>query len=182
MDSKNILFVRRWFRINARKMSFKRFTCIRDTFNLDLAYFSSAWSGIERYDCMLDVFIKQLQLDNVHLTGKVTDEELAAYYHIADLMLCMSEHEGFSVPMIEAMHISIPVLAYNATSIPYTLDDAGVLINEKRYAEIAEMMDLLIENQPFREKILHSQQQRLAYFARPRLEQVLKTYIEEICK
>ncbi len=138
--------------------------------------------GIERYDCMLDVFIKQLQLDNVHLTGKVTDEELAAYYHIADLMLCMSEHEGFSVPMIEAMHIGIPVLAYNATSIPYTLDDAGVLINEKRYAEIAEMMDLLIENQPFREKILHSQQQRLAYFARPRLEQVLKTYIEEICK
>lgn len=136
--------------------------------------------GIERYDFMLDAFIRKLQLDNVHLTGKVTDEELAAYYQIADLMLCMSEHEGFSVPMIEAMHAGIPILAYNATSIPYTLDSAGVLVNEKRYDEIAEMMDLLIENQPFREKILRSQQQRLAYFARPRLEQVLKTYIEQV--
>ena len=131
---------------------------------------------------MLEAFIRKLQLDNVYLTGKVTDEELAAYYQIADLMLCMSEHEGFNVPMVEAMHAGIPILAYNSTSIPYTLDGAGVLINEKRYEEIAEMMDVLIENQPFRQKILHSQHKRLAYFARPGLEQVLKTYIEEVCK
>ncbi|GAK61671.1 glycosyltransferase [Candidatus Vecturithrix granuli] len=179
---KNILFVGRLVPNKCQEDVIQAFYLYQRYIQPRSRLFLIGLGGIERYDFMLDAFIRKLQLDNVCLTGKVTDEELAAYYQIADLMLCMSEHEGFSVPMIEAMHAEIPILAYNATSIPYTLDGAGVLINEKRYDEIAEMMDLLIENRPFREKILRSQQQRLAYFARPRLEQVLKTYIEEVCK
>lgn len=135
--------------------------------------------GIERYDLMLEELTQRLQIQHVHLLGQVTDAELSAYYKTAHLLLCMSEHEGFNVPMLEAMHADIPVLAYNATSIPYTLDGAGVLINAKRYDEIAEMMDLLMENQPFRAKILETQRKRLEFFQKPRLEQLLKSYLDQ---
>jgi glycosyltransferase involved in cell wall biosynthesis len=131
---------------------------------------------------MLGEFVRQLQLEDVFFTGKITDSELAAYYHVADLLLCMSEHEGFNVPLVEAMHADVPILAYNSTSIPYTLGNAGVVINKKCYEEIAEMMDVLIENQTVRSQILSAQQQQLAYFQKPRLEQILKSYIEQVIK
>ena len=117
---------------------------------------------------------------DVHLTGKVSDDELAAYYQLADLFLCMSEHEGFNVPSIESMNTDVPILAYNSTSLPYTLGESGVLINEKHYEEIAEMIDLIMEDQTFRTGILNAQRQRLAFFRRSRLEQILKSYVEQI--
>lgn len=178
--AKNILFVGRLVPNKCQEDVIQAFYMYKRYIQPKSRLFLIGLGGIERYDLMLDAFIRKLQLEDVYLTGKVTDEELAAYYQIADLMLCMSEHEGFNVPLVEAMHAGIPILAYNAASIPYTLGGAGVMINEKRYDDIAEMMDLLIEDQPFREKILHCQQQRLAYFARPRLEQLLKSYIEEL--
>jgi glycosyltransferase involved in cell wall biosynthesis len=136
--------------------------------------------GIERYDFMLNELVKKLELEDVYFPGLISDAELAAYYQIADLLLCMSEHEGFNVPMLEAMQVNIPILAYNATSIPYTLDGAGVLINQKRYDEIAEMMALLTENQTFREKVLAGQRKRLEYFQKPRLEKLLKIYLDQV--
>jgi glycosyltransferase involved in cell wall biosynthesis len=56
------------------------------------------------------------------------------------------------------------VLAYNCTAVPYTLGKAGMLINTKNYAEIAEMIQLVVENQPLREAIIRGQTARLAHF------------------
>jgi len=131
---------------------------------------------------MLEEFMRVLNLEDVYLTGEVTDDELAAYYQIADLLLCMSEHEGFNVPVVEAMHAGVPILAYNSSSIPYTLDGAGVLIDEKRYEEIAEMMDLLMEDQTLRSRILRKQKQRLTFFEKPGPEQILRSHIEQVIK
>jgi glycosyltransferase involved in cell wall biosynthesis len=112
----------------------------------------------------------------------VSDSQLAAYYQLADLLLCMSEHEGFSVPLLESMHLRIPVLAHNTTSIPHTLDGAGVIFNEKRYDEIAEMMDLLMEDQAFKTAIVEQQRKRLEFFKKPRLEGLLRSYIDEVMR
>ena len=61
----------------------------------------------------------------------MSDEELVAYYDIADLFLCASEHEGFCVPLVEAFYKEIPVLAYAATAVPATMDGARVLFDDK---------------------------------------------------
>jgi len=135
--------------------------------------------GIERYDVMLSEFVRRLQVADVYFTGKVTDAELAAYYQIADLLLCLSEHEGFNVPLVEAMHLNVPILAYNCTSIPYTLGAAGVLANVKHYAEIAEMMHLIMTDETFRAAILAAQRQRLRYFAKSNLAGLLQTYLNQ---
>jgi L-malate glycosyltransferase len=129
---------------------------------------------------MLDELVRKLPVEDVYFPGLVTDAELAAYYQAADLLVCMSEHEGFNVPMLEAMHANIPILAYNAASIPYTLDNAGVLVNRKEYAEIAEMMDLLITNHNLRNKILATQRQRLEFFQKPNMERLLKLYLDQV--
>ena len=69
---------------------------------------------------------------DVHFTGHVSNEELAAYYDVADLFLCASEHEGFCVPLIEAFHMRVPVVARAATAVPATLDGGGVLYEDRR--------------------------------------------------
>ncbi|MHC5721084.1 MAG: glycosyltransferase, partial [Nostoc sp.] len=57
----------------------------------------------------------------VTLVGKVEDESLPAYYKAADIFLCMSEHEGFCVPIVEAFINRIPVIAYAGTAIADTM-------------------------------------------------------------
>jgi glycosyltransferase involved in cell wall biosynthesis len=69
--------------------------------------------------------------DDVVFSGKVSHPELLAYYRAADLFVSMSEHEGFGVPLIEAMWFDIPVIAFRSTAVPETLGEAGVLITDK---------------------------------------------------
>ena len=90
-----------------------------------------AHSGFERYLSMLYQFISDIGASDVHFLGHVSNEELTAYYELADVFLCASEHEGFCVPIVEAFHMGVPVLAYAATAVPATMDGAGVLYTEQ---------------------------------------------------
>ena len=179
-DWRNIIFVGRLVPNKRQEDIIQAFAVYKRYVNPNSRVFLIGGRGIERYDFMLEEFIHRLELKDVHLTGKVTDDELAAYYQLADVMLCMSEHEGFSVPMVEAMHCDLPILAYNSTSIPFTLGQSGVLVNEKRYEEVAEMIDLMIENQEFRRNIIETQRRRLSFFERTNVEQILKNSIAQL--
>jgi glycosyltransferase involved in cell wall biosynthesis len=56
----------------------------------------------------------------------VSPSRLKAFYYCADVFLCMSEHEGFCVPLVEAMAMRVPVVALDQTAIPETLGGAGI--------------------------------------------------------
>jgi glycosyltransferase involved in cell wall biosynthesis len=105
--------------------------------------------------------------DHVYVPGHVRFRELVAYYTVADLFLCLSEHEGFCAPLVEAMYHDIPILAYATTAIPYTLGQAGVLVHEKNFGQIAEMAHLLSTDRALRDRVVACQRARLADF-RPR--------------
>ena len=64
--------------------------------------------------------------DRFIFTGPVPDVELAAYYRASSVYVSLSEHEGFCVPLVEAMAMDVPVLAYSAAAVPDTLGGAGV--------------------------------------------------------
>jgi glycosyltransferase involved in cell wall biosynthesis len=64
----------------------------------------------------------------VTVTGHLSDEELVAWYRRTDLFVVASEHEGFCVPLIEAMQFDIPIVARANGAVPETLGDAGVLV------------------------------------------------------
>jgi len=120
-----------------------------------------SFAGLERYEGLLSVYARNLHLDQVAFAGAVPQAELSAYYEGAHLFLCMSAHEGFCIPLIESMAHNLPILAYAAGAVPETLDGAGVLVREKRWDYIAEMMGQLTRRGPFREAVVRGQQQRL---------------------
>lgn len=117
--------------------------------------------------------------DAVVLPGAVgLLEGLGGYYRAATLFLCMSEHEGFCIPLIEAMAFELPVVAYRSTGVPYAMGGAGILVDAKRYDLIAELIDLLVRNQAVRERVLAGQRRRLGELSPGRVAGMLQTYIE----
>ena len=84
-----------------------------------------------------------LKPEEIQFTGHIPDEEMFAIYKASDVFLSLSEHEGFGVPLVEAMLLEVPVMAYGAGAVPDTLGDAGVIFHEKKYEELAEMAHLL---------------------------------------
>lgn len=99
--------------------------------------------------------------DAVFLPGRLSDSDLVAYYQSASVFLSMSEHEGFGVPLVESMMFDVPVVAYKAAAVPFTLGGSGVLFTRKDIPLIAEMVDCVITDQKFRRKILEGQRRRL---------------------
>lgn len=66
--------------------------------------------------------------DSATVVGRVTERQLTAHYRRADVFVCLSEHEGFCVPILEAMWHSVPIVALAAAAVPGTVQDAGVLL------------------------------------------------------
>ncbi|MBI2437769.1 MAG: glycosyltransferase [Lentisphaerae bacterium] len=131
--------------------------------------------GLERYQALLGAYAAKLHLEEVIFAGAVPQNELSAYYEGAHLFLCMSEHEGFCIPLIESMEHNLPILAFAAGAVPETLSGAGVLVREKNFEQIAEMMGQLTRSKPLREAVVSGQRQRLARYRQRDLSAELKT-------
>jgi glycosyltransferase involved in cell wall biosynthesis len=100
--------------------------------------------GFSPYSKLLRRSVDRLGLkDAVVFTGAVSDEVLKAWYVVADVFVTVSEHEGFCVPLVEAMSMKLPIVAFASTAIPETLGDAGIVWNERDPLLIAESIDRL---------------------------------------
>ena len=110
-------------------------------------------TDMEIYSVALRQMIHDLGLSGVAFAGRVSQRELVTYYRLAHVYLCMSEHEGFCVPLVEAMHFGVPVIAYAAGAVPETLGDAGALVLRKDFAEIAELAAMICEDPTLREAL-----------------------------
>jgi glycosyltransferase involved in cell wall biosynthesis len=86
-------------------------------------------------------------------------------YEASDVYLCMSEHEGFCLPIIEAMHFGLPVLAYAAGAVPDTMGDGGILVSEKKHAEIAALIAKLAAPSELREQVIRRGRERVKIFS-----------------
>jgi glycosyltransferase involved in cell wall biosynthesis len=105
----------------------------------------------------LNDLVARLGNAHVHFMGHVSDAELVAFYDVADLFLCASEHEGFCVPLVEAFYKEGPVLAYAATAVPSTMDGAGVLFEDKDPIHVATLMDAIVSSPDIQDKIVEGQ-------------------------
>ena len=117
------------------------------------------------YQIQLEADAQVMGAQSVEFLGPVSDADLAFCYHHASVYVSMSEHEGFGVPLLEAMHCQVPVLAYSAAAVPSTLGATGILCHNKRYDILAEMVDQLVNNKALRERVVQQQTQRAASFA-----------------
>lgn len=136
---------------------------------------------LEIYNIELRNLISDLELiGSVFFTNRVALSDLKTYYQLANVFICMSEHEGFCVPLLESMYFENPIIAYNSTAIPSTLDKAGVLANEKRFDEIAEMIHIILNDEKLRSTIIKTQNERLRTFDRNNIQLKFKNIIEKV--
>ncbi|HZU87770.1 MAG TPA: glycosyltransferase [Stellaceae bacterium] len=113
----------------------------------------------------------------VKIMGRVGDEQLFGWYRAATAYVSLSEHEGFGVPLIEAMAFDLPVLAYPSSGVPETLSEAGMTIADKEPATIREALSRLHRDRALRRDLIRRQRQRLRRFERKRIENELALWL-----
>jgi glycosyltransferase involved in cell wall biosynthesis len=127
--------------------------------------------GVPRYYDTVRGLIEEYQMpaDRFVFTGSVPEVDLATYYRTASVYVSLSEHEGFCVPLLEAMAADVPVLAYASTAVPDTLGGAGVSFAPKDLEFAAELLGELTFNDDMRARVIDRQRQRLADFGDERI-------------
>ena len=138
---------------------------------------AGSFAGTERYQRLLALMSRDLKLREVVFAGAIPQPELNACYRCAQVFLCMSEHEGFCIPLMEAMAHRVPVLALAAAAVPETLGGAGVLFSDRAFEAVAEMMGHLVRDEALKHSILKRQDERLGAFRARRLDDELRRHL-----
>ena len=138
--------------------------------------FVGRYDGLPRYYAQIRALLEQYEMlpDRFWFTGPVPDEDLAAFYRWADAYVSLSEHEGFCVPLVEAMAADVPIVAYAAGAVPETLGGAGLLFSPKDMEVAAELLGTVVYDRGVREGVLEGQRRRLRDFAPDRIESRLR--------
>jgi L-malate glycosyltransferase len=107
-----------------------------------------------RYLSALRAFGADLGLqDAVRITGEVSDAALGAYYAVADVFVSASSHEGFGVPILEAMWTGVPVVALGAAAVPETVGDAGLVVDRPGAAVMAAAVHRVLSDAGLRARL-----------------------------
>lgn len=133
-----------------------------------------------RYYAMLRMLAGDFDLPNVCFEGFASPGGLPAYYRLADVFVTTSEHEGYCLPLLEAMHLGVPVLAHAVGGIPEAMDGAGVLYRDLSSADLACLIDRVIRDEALRGRILASQKDRLARETRRDLARELAALVGKL--
>ena len=133
-----------------------------------------SFAGVEQYLALMESRKRELDLVDAGFYGSVPESHLRAYYQSANLFLSMSEHEGFCIPLMEAMNVDLPVLAFDSSAVSETMDNAGVLFKEKKFECIAEMMGRMTSDFDLRKAIVDEQRERVDRYKQRDLSAELK--------
>jgi len=138
--------------------------------------FVGRYDGLPRYYDQIRALVNQYEMlpDRFWFTGPVPDEDLAAFYRWADAYVSLSEHEGFCVPLVEAMAADVPIVAYAAGAVPETLGGAGLLFEPRDLEVAAELLGSVVYDRGLRDGVLEGQRRRLRDFAPERIEAKLR--------
>ncbi len=137
--------------------------------------------GPSKYMQIVYDLIEKLGIQKkIKITGKISVGKLKYIFEHSQIYLHLSNHEGFCVPLIEAMHFNIPIIANNSSGIPYTLAGAGILVDKENFEEIAEVIDEIIENPDLKDQILAGQRKKLEEFSKEKVKAQLKEMFSNI--
>ncbi len=117
----------------------------------------------DSYAAALHRYVAELGLSGaVTFTGHASDATVAAAYASADVLVVTSEHEGFCVPVVEAMSIGLPVVAFDQGAVPEVLGAAGALVGDKDPYALAAAIGTLLGDAPRRRTMAEAGRRRLA--------------------
>ncbi|MFH1033450.1 MAG: glycosyltransferase family 4 protein [Pseudomonadota bacterium] len=123
--------------------------------------------------------VTELGVPGVHFSGHVSFAALMAYYRAASLYLCLSEHEGFCVPLVEAMHFGLPIVAHDSTGVGGTLAEGGVLLPRKDPIHTAEVIARVLSDPGLRQGLARASRARLERFRPARVAGELRQILRD---
>lgn len=175
----NILFVGRGAPNKKIEDVIRSFMCYKRQYDNSARLFLVGNYDVKgRYYKYLQKVLKEEKAEDVIFPGHISFAEILAYYQVADVFLCMSEHEGFCVPLVEAMFFGVPIVAYNSSAVPDTLNGSGVLIYKKDVGQIAEMIHKIVLNEEYAAQIVAGEKKRLTDFQYEKIKEKIISFLE----
>jgi glycosyltransferase involved in cell wall biosynthesis len=164
------LFVGRLAPNKAQHELLKVFALYRRLFDGNARLWVVGGESSVHYRVALDRFVADAGLQRAaHIVGSVSDGALGAYYEAADVFVSVSDHEGFCVPVLEAMAHGVPVVARASSAVPETVGDAGVLVAEAApRIEIAAAVRRVVADAQVRDALIAAGRRRVEEFSLPR--------------
>jgi L-malate glycosyltransferase len=114
----------------------------------------------------------------VSIESGISPAELGDRYRSAHAFLCLSAHEGFCIPLLEAFHFGVPVIARPAGAIPETVGDAALLVEDPDLAVIAELLHLVVTDAKLRSELAHRGRDRLTAYTPEIVAERLRSAVE----
>ena len=138
--------------------------------------------AVPAYGRTIRAMVQELRMlpERFWFTGPVPDQELAAYYRHAHAYVSLSEHEGFCAPLVEAMAMDVPILAYAAAAVPETLDGAGISFHPKDLEIAAELLGSLIYDESVRRPVIAQQRRRREAFTPASVAPRIDAFLEQV--
>jgi len=136
-----------------------------------------SYKETDLYYMRLKKYVEEIGVEDVIFTGHIKFDEILAFYKVANVFLCMSEHEGFCVPLVEAMMFQVPIIAYNSTAIPSTLGGSGFMIDDKEPIFVAKCIDKVVSDKKLQDNLITKQNERLEDFKYEHIAEQFKNYI-----
>lgn len=137
-----------------------------------------SWAGIEGYRDHCEALAEALGVrDALVITGSVDDQGLADEYASADLFVCLSDHEGYCVPIVEAMEHGLPIVALAKGAIPETAGRAALLLDEKPPSLVAEAVLEVLANEGLRTRMAEGRRERLDDLAPERVAEHVRAFV-----
>ncbi len=158
----NIVFMGRLSPNKKQEDIIETFTVFRNKYCKNTKLFLIGKSASNKYRQMLTMLIEERGLqDDIIMPGFTPFADYIAYYKMADVFICMSAHEGFCIPLVEAMYFNVPIVAVRGTAIEDTLGGAGLLLDTREPEEVAKELNRLVCNERLRSKVITGQNERL---------------------
>ena len=103
--------------------------------------------------------------DDVLFPGYVPGEELADFYHLADVFVYPSLYEGFGLPVLEAMACGVPVITSNISAMPEVAGDAAVLVEPNNSQDLAAAIERVVTDEALRRSLIEKGLRRSSLFS-----------------
>ena len=131
-----------------------------------------------RYDAALRELAQRA--GGVEIRSSLSEAELAAEYARASAFLCLSEHEGFCIPLLEAFAADVPVIARPAGGVPETAGVAALLAEDRHPSVIAELLDLAVTDVALRATLIERGRGRVEAYAPEKAQAALRAAVERV--
>lgn len=177
----NWLFVGRIVPNKAQHDIIKSFAVYKRLFDQKARLYLVGSDSSQNYKRSLVKLVQVLGLDScVYFESELTHTQLLSYYEAADVFVCLSEHEGFCVPLIEAWIAKTPIVAFSSSAVAETIKDAGLLLKSKDPLDVALAVNRILQDRDLYEFLVSQGMKRLDDFkADALLDSFLKILMQE---